>query len=82
MYCTTFSGRPKRLACINSPLHSKDLIPRESMVAAVHTPCQGGRYVAQGGRQGVAGGGDAQRSEAGDSVWTMGKVRRFTGQSR
>ena len=30
---------------------------------------------------GAAGSGDVQRSEAGDSARTMGKVRRSTGQS-
>ena len=34
---------PKGFACNNGLLHSKDLITRVLMVAAAHTPCQGGR---------------------------------------
>ena len=49
------------------------LIPRESMIAAAYTTCQGGPSVAEGGRQEAVGGGNAQRSEVGDSVRTMGR---------
>ena len=41
--------RPQGLAWNNGPLKSKDLIPRKSMVAATHTPCQGGRSVTDKG---------------------------------
>ena len=40
---------PKGLACNNGPLHSKDRIPRESMVAATDTPCQGSPSVTDKG---------------------------------
>ena len=33
---------PKGFACNNNLFRSKDLIPRVLMVAAAHTPCQGG----------------------------------------
>ena len=45
MYCLSEGTRwPKGFACNNGLLHSKDLIPAVLMVAAAHTPCQGGRF--------------------------------------
>ena len=84
-------GDPRGLHA--GPLHCKDLIPRGLMVAAAYTPCHGGRSTTGKGpplsqpkkkerKEARKGGGDTQRSEAGDSARTMGKVRRSMGHSR